>query len=409
MDPPPAPPARPNRPARSQTATGEISRPPPPVADTPSPQSPASPSRPIRSVGSTLPLGRPPPFKDLKRGPPSLSNSTPSLSDSSPSLPTRLQPDASPASPSRPRPPPPPPTSTAADAAAAPSSSSLASISPSSPSISPSSPSPQKSGFSFPAVPPPTLPPTVQSKPMLRQNRRSRSLLGMKFFSFFLLFLLFLLFSLSLSLSLSHFSFSFSFHCLALKDAVIQAQLELSMNQSTESGSSQTDSSCSSGGDQSSLPPRPMRKPSCSVIQHMAEASGGGEGGAPRRPTDAYMARKNVVSTIPEERRLIITELVMSELKYVQDLELIRTLFLEPIRSNKLLELMDFMMLFSNIEIIEQTNRELLKTLQDLVGSSTDILALCIGDVFLRQIEELLPVYTPYCLNQPQSVETYDP
>ncbi|MDP2437153.1 MAG: RhoGEF domain-containing protein, partial [archaeon] len=140
----------------------------------------------------------------------------------------------------------------------------------------------------------------------------------------------------------------------------------------------------------------------------MAEAGGGGEGGAPRRPTDAYMARKNVVSTIPEERRLIITELVMSELKYVQDLELIRTLFLEPIRSNKLLELMDFMMLFSNIEIIEQTNRELLKTLQDLVGSSTDILALCIGDVFLRQIEELLPVYTPYCLNQAQSVETYD-
>lgn len=115
-----------------------------------------------------------------------------------------------------------------------------------------------------------------------------------------------------------------------------------------------------------------------------------------------------MVSVIPEERKLVVHEVVISESRYVQDLALVRTLFLEPVRKNKMLDLKEFGMLFSNIEIIEQANTELLAELEKLVMETDDILGLCFGEVFLRNIENLLPIYTPYCLNQAQSVETYE-
>jgi RhoGEF domain/SOS1/NGEF-like PH domain len=144
---------------------------------------------------------------------------------------------------------------------------------------------------------------------------------------------------------------------------------------------------------------------------HASSSSDGRERGvtggvAVRRVRGQTAAR--VQSIVPEAREYVVHEIVMSENKYLQDLRIILDSFLAPIRREQMLELKALSHLFSNIELIEMASADLLKAFEAKVMECDDAKEVCVGELFLSQIETLLPIYTPYCLNQAQAVETYE-
>jgi RhoGEF domain/SOS1/NGEF-like PH domain len=112
------------------------------------------------------------------------------------------------------------------------------------------------------------------------------------------------------------------------------------------------------------------------------------------------------------QRIRVIQEFVMTEAAYVRHLNIIVNKFLMPIRAQQLLPMLEMGALFSNVEIVAMANADLLADLEELVkgadaaeGMLPDV---SIGDTFLKHVRELIPIYTPYCLNQSKSVQAFE-
>ena len=111
----------------------------------------------------------------------------------------------------------------------------------------------------------------------------------------------------------------------------------------------------------------------------------------------------------------MIREFVDTEDSYQRYLDMIVTKFLVPTRSQKLLPLLEMGDIFCNVEILAMSNVDLSKSLRETfqqaqaASTSPDSYPdVSIGPIFLSHVRELIPIYTPYCLNQTKSVATFE-
>eukprot|EP00010_Vexillifera_abyssalis_P004671 CAMPEP_0201561612 /NCGR_PEP_ID=MMETSP0173_2-20130828/78888_1 /ASSEMBLY_ACC=CAM_ASM_000268 /TAXON_ID=218659 /ORGANISM="Vexillifera sp., Strain DIVA3 564/2" /LENGTH=673 /DNA_ID=CAMNT_0047976125 /DNA_START=816 /DNA_END=2837 /DNA_ORIENTATION=- len=109
-----------------------------------------------------------------------------------------------------------------------------------------------------------------------------------------------------------------------------------------------------------------------------------------------------------KQRQMVVTEFVQTEEDFVGHLKIIVEKFLMPVRTKQLLPMLEMGELFSNVEIIAMSNEELLVDLKRLVDNQKEGEDLCIGKTFLPHVKNLIPIYTPYCLNQTKCVETFE-
>jgi len=91
-----------------------------------------------------------------------------------------------------------------------------------------------------------------------------------------------------------------------------------------------------------------------------------------------------------------------TERDYVRDLVMIREVYLMPLREKKLLSEPVINAIFSNVTILFNLNKLLLK---ELTESITQRNGDTIGACFLR-LADYLKMYSQYCTNQPSAVST---
>jgi hypothetical protein len=82
-------------------------------------------------------------------------------------------------------------------------------------------------------------------------------------------------------------------------------------------------------------------------------------------------------------RNKVINEIINTERDYVNDLEMVIRLFLNPMREEKLLNDLTIATIFSNIELILGFNRVLL---EDLIAHTKEHLGDKIGECFLKLV-----------------------
>lgn len=135
-------------------------------------------------------------------------------------------------------------------------------------------------------------------------------------------------------------------------------------------------------------------------------------GKRPQAGSSTAVDEKEKEAARVSQRSNVITEFVTTESTYVRHLEVIVSKFLMPIRTKKMLPMLELGQIFSNVEIIAMANGELLRDLEGLIMGmdkqshvGKDV---CIGAVFLQHVRNLIPIYTPYCLNQSKCVATYE-
>src|SRR3989338_8175141 len=119
---------------------------------------------------------------------------------------------------------------------------------------------------------------------------------------------------------------------------------------------------------------------------------------------------------VKNQRYFVVREFVDTEESYVRSLDLILSKFLMPCRVQKLLPLLEFGEIFSNVEIVAMANTDLSKDLRTVFQEAQTAQAsteetypdVSIGYTFLNHVRQLIPIYTPYCLNQTKAVATYE-
>ncbi|MDP2436501.1 MAG: RhoGEF domain-containing protein, partial [archaeon] len=119
---------------------------------------------------------------------------------------------------------------------------------------------------------------------------------------------------------------------------------------------------------------------------------------------------------VKKQRYFVVREFVDTEESYVRSLDLILSKFLMPCRVQKLLPLLEFGEIFSNVEIVAMANTDLSKDLRTVFQQAQTAQAsteetypdVSIGYTFLNHVRQLIPIYTPYCLNQTKAVATYE-
>lgn len=114
-----------------------------------------------------------------------------------------------------------------------------------------------------------------------------------------------------------------------------------------------------------------------------------------------------------KQRHFVVKEFVDTEELYVRHVKYIVDKFLYPIRAQKILPLLELGEIFSNVEIVHMQNAELARELkaqfeEAVSAASSAYPDVCIGQLFLEHVRELIPIYTPYCLNQGRSVATFE-
>eukprot|EP00013_Stygamoeba_regulata_P002586 CAMPEP_0177636664 /NCGR_PEP_ID=MMETSP0447-20121125/4557_1 /TAXON_ID=0 /ORGANISM="Stygamoeba regulata, Strain BSH-02190019" /LENGTH=787 /DNA_ID=CAMNT_0019138537 /DNA_START=40 /DNA_END=2403 /DNA_ORIENTATION=- len=117
--------------------------------------------------------------------------------------------------------------------------------------------------------------------------------------------------------------------------------------------------------------------------------------------SDVYK-NSSVVTVEKEERRVtgnprenIINEIIDTEKHYVRDMEIMRDVYLIPLREKNLLTKDELNSIFGNVELIITVNRQLLEALViEVEKQHSDI-----GAAFLR-VGQYLKVYSQYCNNQ---------
>lgn len=118
-----------------------------------------------------------------------------------------------------------------------------------------------------------------------------------------------------------------------------------------------------------------------------------------------YMARKRYAAPIRflARRRMVAQEIFDTERKYVDDLKLVREIFLRPMRERGLLKDTDIRALFGNLEELISINSVILGELVELMknwGPKT-----LIGPLFV-QTAPFLKSYMPYCSNYQHALQT---
>jgi len=119
---------------------------------------------------------------------------------------------------------------------------------------------------------------------------------------------------------------------------------------------------------------------------------------------------ENKRAEIPEEmlpkRTHILNEIVQSELQYAWDLQVCVKYYYSPLRAKKLLPLLELSQLFSNVELVMEASKELGKALEASRAEAGVYAA--IGEIFLSQVDYLVPVYANYCSNQQTALSTLE-
>jgi hypothetical protein len=115
-------------------------------------------------------------------------------------------------------------------------------------------------------------------------------------------------------------------------------------------------------------------------------------------------------------RKEVVKEIVQTERDYVRDLQILISVFLNPIRKQELLSSYDIVSLFSNIEALLPLNQALLEDLEQALNISNhtnDTAALYsqwVGEIFIDHIPKMDRKYQIYCSNHPNihsRLETY--
>ena len=101
------------------------------------------------------------------------------------------------------------------------------------------------------------------------------------------------------------------------------------------------------------------------------------------------------------KRQEVIYEIITTEQDYLNDLTLICDVYVNPLKKNKLVRPKDHAILFSNIEILQPVNMEILKSF--LKRQEENKVIEQVADVFIR-MSDYLKMYTMYCSNHPYSL-----
>jgi RhoGEF domain/Variant SH3 domain len=84
-----------------------------------------------------------------------------------------------------------------------------------------------------------------------------------------------------------------------------------------------------------------------------------------------------------QQRRHVVEELIATERDYVHDLEVVLSVFVEPLKTNNLVKLIDMQSLFSNIAVLAGFNATVLKQFEERrTGAQSNIF----GDIFLQMV-----------------------
>ncbi|KAJ3020230.1 Rho guanine nucleotide exchange factor 4 [Thoreauomyces humboldtii] len=98
------------------------------------------------------------------------------------------------------------------------------------------------------------------------------------------------------------------------------------------------------------------------------------------------------------QRQEVIREMILTERDYVQDLETIINIYMNPLKGTKLLPAKDMSIIFSNVEQLHGVNKQLRTWFDERLAENPIVQT--IGDIFIR-VSDFLKMYTMYCRNHP--------
>eukprot|EP01114_Cavostelium_apophysatum_P010192 TRINITY_DN2367_c0_g1_i2.p1 TRINITY_DN2367_c0_g1~~TRINITY_DN2367_c0_g1_i2.p1 ORF type:complete len:778 (+),score=302.94 TRINITY_DN2367_c0_g1_i2:1160-3493(+) len=105
-------------------------------------------------------------------------------------------------------------------------------------------------------------------------------------------------------------------------------------------------------------------------------------------------------------RLKVINEITKTEKDYVGDLDKTVSIFIEPLRSHRIIEQSSIISIFSNLELIVNINKEFLKKLEDRLEDSSPRYWL-VGDIFLT-MSDYMKMYTAYCSSHDTAMATFE-
>ena len=80
--------------------------------------------------------------------------------------------------------------------------------------------------------------------------------------------------------------------------------------------------------------------------------------------------------------------------------------FLTPLRERKIIPLLEISQLFANVEIILEYCKEMYKSLEEHIKIHQGYSA--VGEIFLAQVDNMIPAYSNYCSNAQTSSTILD-
>lgn len=124
-----------------------------------------------------------------------------------------------------------------------------------------------------------------------------------------------------------------------------------------------------------------------------------------QRAWKCYKRRKQIAAELKQrkQRRTVAVELLETEKKYVEDLKLVRELFIAPLRGKSFMKEADIRAVFGNLEELIKLNELILEELKQNITSSSSV-RMRVGDIFLRTAP-FLKSYMPYCSNYQSALQ----
>jgi len=112
--------------------------------------------------------------------------------------------------------------------------------------------------------------------------------------------------------------------------------------------------------------------------------------------------------TQAELRKECITEIYQTEKDYIDDLETMISVFIFPMRTMEVLNEQALYAIFSNLEVLINCNKEMLKELEQVMSTqSVEGGDVHLGDVFTK-LADYFKMYKVFCANQQNSLTSVD-